>query len=170
MLGLGRARDINEPVMERMSRDTGGNYYRADSEEALIKIFEQLAIDLHDDGIDEKSLQLLAAQTGGKYTPARKITELSALYAGLAEDLQSTYTATFKSRKPSSDGTKRIISVRVVRGGVQMSNAAETNYVVRGVVVVPKMTPTTYLVLFVFLAGLLALLALPATLKKANHG
>ncbi len=166
MLGLGRTRDINEPVMQRMSKETGGNYYRAESEQSLIKIFEQLSIDLHDDGIDVESLQQLARKTGGKYYPAPDVRKLAALYEELAEELQSTYTITFKSRKQSLDGTARGIKVRVVRGGVAVSSGGDADYAVRGVVLVPQMNPTTYLVLFLFLAGLLGLLALPAGLGR----
>ena len=53
MLGLGRRQEINEKVMIRMAEETKGKYYHAGSEAALIKLFEQLSIDLHDDGIAE---------------------------------------------------------------------------------------------------------------------
>lgn len=169
MLGLGRSRDINEPVMQRMSQQTGGKYYRADSEESLIKIFEQLAIDLHDDGIDVDSLERLAKETGGKYLHTRDVSTLASLYEELAEELQSTYTVTFKSRKQSFDGTARGIEIRVVRGGVQVSDVGQAGYAVRGVVVVPPMNTQTYLVLFLFLGGLLGLLALPAGLGRLRR-
>ncbi len=169
MLGLGRPRDINEPVMERMSDKTGGKYYRADSEESLIKIFEQLAIDLHDDGIDIDSLQRLAKETGGKYLHVRDVRTLASLYEELAEELQSTYTITFKSRKQSFDGTARGIEIRVMRGGVQVSDVGQAGYAVRGVVVVPAMNLKTSLVLFLFLGGLLGLLALPAGLGRLRR-
>jgi VWFA-related protein len=166
MLGLGRSREINEKVMRRMADETGGKYYHAESEAALIKIFEQLSIDLHDDGIDEESLRKLAAKTGGKYYPARDAGSLAHIYAALAEELQSTYTVTFKSRKQSHDGTARGIDIRVVRDGKTVSNVGSVDYTVRGVVPVPDMNSQTYVILFVFLGGLAALLALPAGLNK----
>lgn len=169
MLGLGRKKDINEKVMQAMAKATGGKYYHAESEAALIKIFEQLSIDLHDDGIDEVSLKKLAEKTGGKYYPARDASKLALIYEELAEELQSTYTVTFKSRKQSHDGTVRGISIQVIRGGVAVSNEAVTGYSVHGVVPVPDMNPRTYVILFIFLAGLAALLALPAGLGKLGR-
>jgi VWFA-related protein len=168
MLGLGRSKDINEKVMSRMAEETKGKYYHAENEAALIKIFEQLSIDLHDDGIDEESLKTLAEKTGGKYFPARDASKLALIYEELAREFQSTYTVTFKSRKQSFDGTARNIKIRVMRGDVAVSNEGSTGYAVRGVVVVPEMNQQTFLILFVFLGGLTALLALPAWLKQGQ--
>jgi VWFA-related protein len=169
MLGLGRDQEINEKVMIRMAEETKGKYYHAENEAALIKIFEQLSIDLHDDGIDEESLKALAAQTGGKYFPARDASNLARIYEELAREFQSTYTVTFKSRKQSFDGTARNITIRVVRGDVAVSNEGSTGYAVRGVVVVPDMNQQTCLILFVFLGGLMVLLALPTWLGKQGQ-
>ena len=47
---------------------------QAENEQALVQLFEDLSIELHDDGIDEISLGTLAAQTGGKYYAAKKQT------------------------------------------------------------------------------------------------
>jgi VWFA-related protein len=162
LLGLGQARDINEPVMRKMAEKTEGKYYHAVDEEALIHIFEQLSIDLHDDGIDEDSLRKLAEKTGGKYFPARDASRLAQLYEELAEELQSSYTVTFRSRKQSFDGTARGIEV-LYRDAV-----GKVDYAVRGVVVVPDMNPHTYLVLFGFLGGLVLLLALPSRMSRLN--
>jgi VWFA-related protein len=169
MLGLGRRKDINEKVMRRMAEDTGGKYYHAENEAALIRIFEQLSIDLHDDGIDEESLQRLAKETGGKYYPARDASKLGLIYEELAEELQSSYTVTFKSRKQTYDGAARGIQIRVVRDGQAISTGGSGDYTVPGVVVVPDMNQLTYVVLFVFLAGLGALLALPAAMSKQGR-
>jgi VWFA-related protein len=166
MLGLGRSRDIAEAVMRRMATETEGKYYHAENEESLIRIFEQLSIDLHDDGIDVESLRTLAEKTGGKYYHARDVSRLALIYEELATELQSTYTVTFRSRKQSFDGTARDISISVRRGGRQVSNVGSTAYNVHGVVVVPDMNPGTYLILFVLLGGLGVLLALPAGLGK----
>lgn len=169
MLGLGRSREINEAVMRRMADETEGKYFHAEDEESLIKIFEQLSIDLHDDGIDEAALRALAERTGGKYYQARDVSKLQLIYEELATELQSTYTVTFKSRKQSRDGTARGITISVVRGGRQVSNVGSTAYNVHGVVPVPDMNPQTYLVLFVLLGGLGLLLALPAGLGKLGR-
>ena len=169
MLGLGQSKDINEKVMRRMAEETGGKYYHAENEAALIRIFEQLSIDLHDDGIDEESLQRLAKETGGKYYPARDASKLGLIYEELAEELQSSYTVTFKSRKQTYDGAARGIQINVVRDGKAISTGGSGDYTVPGVVVVPDMNQVTYVVLFVFLGGLGALLALPAGLSKRGQ-
>lgn len=162
MLGLGREKEINEPVMQRMAQQTGGTYHHAGDPQQLIDIFEHLCIDLHDDGIDEASLGKLASKTGGRYVPARDLSKLSELFGSLADELQTTYTVTFPSRRPSHDGTARGIEVRVVRGGVQVSDVATAGYQVHGVVV-PEMDATIYIGMLV---GLGCLLAAPAAVRR----
>src|SRR5439155_27271748 len=163
MLGFGRRREINEGVMRRMARETGGEYYHAEDQQKLLDIFENLSIQLHDDGIDEESLRRLAKETGGEYRRARDASELHILYQRLAEELQSTYTVTYLSRRSSHDGTARGIDIGVVRGGVRISTGGRTDYNVHGVVV-PDMDYRVYLVLLVVLGGLLLF---PAALKRA---
>jgi len=168
MLGLGRTEEINEPVMQKMARDTGGEYFHAENQQKLFGIFQKLSIDLHDDGIDEKALQTLARETGGKYYPGRDASKLSLIYEKLSEELESTYTVTYASRHPD-DGTARKIDVAVVRGGRTVSDVADTGYAVHGVIV-PEMDHRVYLIL---LAVLVALLAAPAGLRRlfrANGG
>ncbi len=156
MLGLGRAREINEAVMKRMAKETGGEYYHAANQQKLFEIFEKLSIDLHDDGIDEESLQRLASETGGKYIPARDISRLGLIFGELAEELQSTYTVTFKSLRPTNDGTARAIEVSIRRNGVVVSEGGAVDYAVHGVVV-PEMDARVYLSLLSLIGVLLAL-------------
>jgi VWFA-related protein len=169
MLGLGREKEINGKLMKRMAEETDGQYYHIDNEAALIRIFEKLAIDLHDEGIDEAALKELATKTGGKYYPARDASKLAAIYEELATDLQSSYTVTFRSRRQSHDGTARGVDIDVVRGGVAVSTGGHAAYKVQGVLVPPDMNPRTFLVLFLFLALLVGLLALPAGLARLNR-
>src|SRR5262245_22013111 len=115
MLGLGRPGELNEPVMRKMARQTGGEYYHAGNQKKLLEVFENLSIQLHDDGIDEPSLRRLAAETGGKYTHVSKVSELGFIYEKLADELQSTYKVTFESRRSQHDGTARGIDVKVMR-------------------------------------------------------
>jgi VWFA-related protein len=163
LLGLGRKREINEEAMKRMAAAVpGGSYHHADSQQRLYDIFEKLSIDLHDDGIDEESLKKLAKETGGEYYPARDVSKLQMIYEKLAEELQSTYTVTFPSRRPENDGTARAVDVAVVRGGVEVSTGGSGDYQVHGVVV-PIMDHRVYLV---FLAVLAGLLLAPAGLRR----
>jgi VWFA-related protein len=154
MLGLGRPHEINEPVMKRMAEQTGGSYHHAANQQSLFDIFEKLSIELHDDGIDEKSLRALAEETGGKYHPARDVSKLHLIYQDLAEELQSTYTVTFPSRRSSHDGTARGIDIKVMRGGVLVSDVGKADYNVQGIVV-PEVDARVYLVLLALLGGLL---------------
>ena len=163
MLGLGRPHEINEPVMRKMAKETGGDYYHAGTEQKLLELFEDLSIRLHDDGIDEASLRRLAEETGGKYTHVKNISDLQLIYERLADELQSTYEVTFKSRRTSHDGTARTISVKVVRGGEVISEGGEASVVARGIVV-PQMDYAVYLAFF---AGLAALFVLPVGLRRS---
>jgi VWFA-related protein len=166
MLGFGRRHEINEGVMRRMAQQTGGEYYHAENQQKLLDIFENLSIQLHDDGIDEESLRRLARETGGEYHNARDASKLRLIYEKLAEELQSTYTVTYLSRRSSHDGTARGIKIDVVRGGVGISTGGDTDYNVHGVVV-PDMDYHVYLVLLAVLGGLLVF---PAALKRVYRG
>ena len=165
MLGLGRPGEVNDEVMGQMARETGGTYHHVRNEQALFDTFENLSIQLHDDGIDEASLKELAEKTGGKYFPAHDISQLRFIYQGLAEELQSTYTVTFPSLRQDYDGTSRDINVSVVRNGVQVSDVLQGGYNVGGVIV-PEMSRGVYLTLLGLLGGLLIL---PASLRRFSR-
>jgi VWFA-related protein len=163
MLGLGRPGEINEPVMRKMARETGGEYYHAGNQEKLLEVFENLSIELHDDGIDETTLKELAEKTGGKYTHVSELSQLELFYKQLADELQTTYKVTFDSRRPSHDGTARGIDVRLFRNNEEVGTGGQIDDVARGVVV-PQMS---YLVYMAFLAGLGALLVVPGMFRRA---
>jgi hypothetical protein len=156
MLGLGRPGEINDTVMKHLADATGGKYYHASNQQELFEVFEALSIELHDDGIDEASLKALAERTGGRYIPARDVSQLPLLFGGLAEELQTTWTVTFPSRRSSHDGTARGIDVSVLRRGARVSNVGSADYNVHGVVV-PELSPRVYLGLLVVLGLLLGL-------------
>jgi Mg-chelatase subunit ChlD len=162
MLGLGRPGEVNETVMRRLADLTGGKYFHASNEQELFEVFEKLSIDLHDDGIDEKTLRELAEKTGGKYYPARDVSQLHLLFGEIAEELQTTWTVTFPSRRQVDDGTARAVDVSVWRNGARVSSVGSADYNVHGVVV-PELSSQVYLG---FLALLGALLALPAGLRR----
>jgi VWFA-related protein len=162
MLGLGRPGDLDEDVMRLLASSTGGTYHHARNEQLLFEIFENLSIQLHDDGIDEAALGALAERTGGRYYPARDLGQLKFIYEGLADELQTTYTVTFPSLRQEDDGTSRDINISVWRQGAQVSNIFQKGYNVPGVVV-PEMEPGVYLFLLAALGGLLFL---PAALRR----
>jgi VWFA-related protein len=168
MLGLGRSQEIAGATMAEMADKTGGKFHHIQDEASLIRIFEQLSIDIHDDGIDEASLRQLAEETGGKYFPVRDVSQLHLSFAKLATALQSDYEVTFRSHRQSHDGTTRGISITIERGGKQKSDEVKLEYNVHGVVVVPDMKPATYVLLLVLLGALGGLLALPAALRQRS--
>jgi Mg-chelatase subunit ChlD len=154
MLGLGRDGELNEEVMRKIAEATGGKYFHAKNEQELFDIFEQLSIDLHDDGIDEAALRKIASETGGKYFPAEDAGQLSLIFGELADELQTTYTVTFPSNNPNHDGTARGIDISIVRDGQTISNTAQTDVTVHGVVVAQR-NGLVYLSLLAVLCGLL---------------
>lgn len=107
------------------------------------------------DGIDEAVLELLAAETGGRYFYAPEAEDLAGLYADLAGEVQREYRLTYVSPRPSYDGTRRDIEVRA--GG----SVAAGGYTERHLINVVS-NPLTGVVL---LTPLVALLALPAALR-----
>jgi Mg-chelatase subunit ChlD len=170
MLGLGRDHEINEKVMRRIAESTGGRYYHAKDENKLIEIFEKLSIDLHDDGIDEDALKKIAAETGGKYFPAAEASQLSLIFGNLANELQTTYTVTFPSLNPNFDGTKRVIDITIEREGERISNVADADVAVHGVVVTwndsPQHRAAAGWIYLVLLGALGGLLVVPMGIRK----
>jgi hypothetical protein len=165
MLGFGRPGDMDERVMHLMASATGGTYHHARNEQLLYEIFENLSIQLHDDGIDEAALRGLADKTGGRYYHARDVGQLKFIYEGLADELQTTYTVTFPSLRQEDDGTSRDVNISVWRHGAQVSNLFQKGYNVPGVVV-PQMEPGVYLFLLAALGGFLLV---PAALRRFNR-
>jgi VWFA-related protein len=165
MLGLGQPEEINEKVMKRMADETGGKYFHAGSEKRLFEIFEKLSIDLHDDGINEQELRTLAEKTGGRFFWARDASKLPEFFTSLATELQSTYTATFRSRRDNNDGTARGIDISVEHGGVLLSDIGKTDYNVHGVVV-PDMDYRIYLALLAFVG---VFLLAPAGVRRLHR-
>jgi hypothetical protein len=143
-----------------------------------LEIFENLSIQLHDDGIDETTLTKLAQETGGNYYPAKNVQDLQFILEKVTQSIQKKeYAVTFASARPVKDGTARNVTLKLVRpGGVVVSNQPGVNYVpgeqvvqeqkaryqTHGVVVA-EMSPVVYLLLLVIIAGLIAA---PSVLKK----
>ncbi len=165
VLGFGSGQELNEDVLRYLAEETGGAYHHAQTSADLNNIFERLSIQLHDDGIDQESLRELADQTGGKFLHARDVADLNRFFGDLAVELQTTYTVTFPSRRPTHDGTSRGIDISVVRDGVRVSDVASFDYNVHGVVV-PEMDHGVYLAL---LAVVGVLLAAPAWVRRLHR-
>jgi Ca-activated chloride channel homolog len=70
---------------------------------------------------DEAGLKRVAEQTDGKFYHAPTAAELKALYESLAVGMQHDYAITYRSPRPTNDGTRRNIDVAVggATGGSQ---------------------------------------------------
>ncbi len=188
MLGLGRPGELDEATMKEIATATGGRYYHAGNQKKLLEIFENLSIKLHDDGIDEESLQALATETGGKYYLVKDVNQLKFILKDVSKSVQEKpYTIKFASLNQLEDGTRRVISLDLVRrvGGATSGSSPGTNVVlgsgaeqfevitskqattqVHGVVVAQM----DYLVYLVLLGVLGVLLALPPALRRMTRG
>lgn len=168
MLGFGRDGEIDEGIMRQMANATGGKYYHAKSKNDLVEIFENLSIQLHDDGIDEDALKTIAKETGGQYYPAKNVAELKLILEQVTKNIQrEVYEIVFESLVQRNDGTQRNVSLKLVRHGAsgaeEVVEERKGSYQMRGLVVA-EMNPFVYLG---FLLAIAALIALPAVLRRA---
>jgi VWFA-related protein len=179
MLGFGREGEVDSKVMEQMARETNGRYYHAKNEKALLDIFENLSIELHDDGIDEIALRKLSGETGGQYFPAKNVADLRLILEEVSQKLQhKRYVLTFPSLRQVADGTFRNVTLKLVRrsGGEVVSNQVggavqatetvveqkEAGYQLPGIVVAEM----HHLIFLGFLILLGTLIALPSMLRR----
>jgi Ca-activated chloride channel homolog len=110
-------------------------------------------------GIDERVLQRIGDETGGRYLYAPRGDELAGLYAELAGAVQQEYQLSYVSPRPFYDGTRRDIRVQVG------SATAAAGYTERHLINVVA-SPWVGLVL---LTPLAALLILPGV-RRARRG
>ncbi|MBI1832814.1 MAG: VWA domain-containing protein [Planctomycetes bacterium] len=182
LLGFGRDGEIDDKTMRRMADETGGKFYHAKTADDLINIFENLSIQLHDDGIDEYSLKRIARETGGQYFPVKDANKLKVILEEVGKTIQrETFESTivFPSHNQRADGKQRNVTLRLIRGGkftydpqtetyqVQGGQELEsrtTGQIQRGLVIA-EMNHVMYLVLLV---GIGALIALPGLLRRAS--
>jgi VWFA-related protein len=169
LLGFGREGELDRDTMERMASETGGKYYHARTKDALLEIFENLSIALHDDGIDEQTLTQLAKKTGGQYYPAKNVADLKFILENVTKKLQrERYEITFPSLNQRRDGTRRDVALKLVRGGAGGAFEVvekQTSHYQTGGLVVAEMNHFVYLGL---LAVLGMLIALPTWLPRPS--
>ncbi len=185
-LGFGRDGELDERLLRTLAERTGGRYYRARDEKSLLDIFENLSIQLHDDGIDEIALTQLAQQTGGQYFPVKNIGELRLILEKVTEAIQhKQYEVTFLSLRQTRDGTHRLVNIKLVRrtgelasnnasglvtfGGDQVLQAKASSYQTRGLVVA-EMHPLVYLALLIGVGVLLLLPSIARILPGERRG
>lgn len=100
-------------------------------------------------GIDEGVLQQIASATGGQYIYAPSAGELAALYRSLAASMQAEYRITYRSPRPTFDGTRRDIRVQAAGSG-----AAGGSYLEQHLIHV-RSSPALALLLLLPILGLL---------------
>lgn len=169
MLGFGRDGEIDDATMRQMAEATGGKYYHAKNKDALVEIFENLSIQLHDDGIDEPTLTRIAKETGGQYYPAKNVSDLKLILEQVTQSIQrESYEITFESLVQRADGTQRNVSLKLVRHGAtgpdEVVDERKGSYQMRGLVVA-EMNHFVYLA---FLLAIGVLVALPALLRRSS--
>jgi VWFA-related protein len=168
MLGFGRAGEVDEATMRKMAESTGGKFYHAKSKDDLIDIFENLSIQLHDDGIDEDSLKKIARETGGQYFPAKNVTELKMILEKVGQSIQrESHLITFPSLNQRADGSQRNVTLKLIQRGDDGKDLVvdeQTGTTFRRGLVVAEMHHLVYLVLLLVIGGLIAL---PGLLRRA---
>jgi VWFA-related protein len=177
MLGLGRKGELDEKTMRAIAEGTGGEYHHAGNQKKLLDLFEDLSIQLHDEGVDEASLKELAAKTGGQYYPVKDADKLKFFLEEVSQSVLKNETIKFRSLDQTNNGTLRKITLELVRftGGTNASGGApryevvqqETGHVQVHGVVVPEMN---YLIYLGILGVLGVLLALPPALRRLTRG
>jgi hypothetical protein len=150
VIGLGNPRkgEIDEDVLRRIAEITGGRYYGVSNPAHLQSVFEQLSIDIHDEGIDEAALRELAEKTGGRYFHAAEAGQLAQEFSRALQQIETTFTITYTSPRRRQDGTPSRIEIRL--GELQ----AQTSYRTHGVIT-PAADMRVFLVLLVVLAALM---------------
>jgi VWFA-related protein len=186
MLGFGREGEIDRKTMERLARETGGRFYHAHNEASLLEIFENLSIQLHDDGVDEISLRKLAQETGGQYYAVADVGRLKFALEQISESIQKkSYEVTFPSLLQKRDGTRRVVGIKLVRrsgevasntasgvvqyGTEQVLETKETGYQTRGLVLA-EMHPFVYVLLLIGLGLLMMLPSMTGIFSGARRG
>jgi VWFA-related protein len=171
MLSFGRPGEIDDITMQQMAKQTGGKYYHAKNKDALLEIFENLSIQLHDDGIDEIALKRIAKETGGQYYPAKNVSELKLILEQVTKNIQrEAYEVVFESRFQIADARLRDVALKLVRrdvtgGNEEVIEEKRATYQTRGIVIA-EMNPFIYLIL---LFALGSLIALPSLLRRSPH-
>jgi VWFA-related protein len=172
LIGFGRANEIDDVTMRNMAESTGGKFYHAKNKESLVFLFEDLSIQLHDDGIDEASLRKIAKETGGQYYPAKNVSELKMILEQVTQNIQrESHAIVFKSLNQRADGMQRNVTLKLVQRGVggddeEVVDSQTGSYQMRGLVVA-EMNHFVYLVLLITLGGLIAL---PGLLRRRDPG
>jgi hypothetical protein len=106
----------------------------------------------------------MATETGGKFYHAPDADELRRLYQSLSIEIQKEYVLTYRSPRPTYDGTRRNIVVTIERGGGAPAVTAGGGYLEQHLI---NIRSNGVIGLILFLPLLVALI-LPAAVAKAQ--
>ena len=157
LLGNGSKHTLDEAI-ER-ARQVGIPVY-------AIGLGQQATQKVSNEGFDEVKLRRVASETGGKYYHAPSAAELKELYRSLSVEMQKEYTLTYRSPRPTYDGTRRNIAVSIQRAG-GAGVTTEGRYVEQHLVNF-RSDPRLFLMLFLPLLLMLLVPIVPRQLAKAR--
>jgi len=136
----------------------------AHAQEARIPVYtigfgSQATDQVGDAGFDRAKLLRMATDTGGKFYHAPNADELRRLYQSLSIEMQKEYVITYRSPRPTYDGTRRAINVTVHPHGGPAVATGSKSYLERHLV---NIRSNGWIALALLAPLSLALLAPPA--------
>lgn len=152
-LGQGSSHTLDEAI--RHARD-------ADIPVYTIGFGQRATQEVSNEGFDEVKLRRVATETGGRFYHAPGTDELKRLYQSLSVEMQKEYVLTYRSPRPTYDGTRRDIVVTVQRSGEGPEVATGGGYLEQHLVNI-RSDPALFLA---FLLPLLLLLAMPMVASR----
>jgi len=140
------------------------------AEEAGIPVYaigfgQKTTEEVSNEGFDERKLRQVAVETGGEYFHAPSSEELEALYQSLSFEMQNEYVLTYRSPRPTYDGTRRDIAVTIQQGEGGTTVTTEGRYLEQHLVNIHS-DPTVFLL---FLMPLMLLLVMPSAGSKISR-
>lgn len=120
MLGFGRDdkdhQELDAKTMTMMAEQTGGKYFHAANQKALLDYFEHLAIKINEQGIDADTLREIAYRTSGTYNHARDVKSLPLILKEVHQVLTNREEERiFKAGRQVRDAVSRKITLKLVR-------------------------------------------------------
>jgi VWFA-related protein len=155
LAGYGSSHDLNEAIQR--AQKAGIPVY-------AIGLGQKATQAVGNEGFDEVKLRRVATETGGKYYHAPSAAELKQLYSSLSTTMQKEYMLTYRSPRPTYDGTRRDIAVTVQRSG-EPGATTQGRYLEQHLVHV-RSDPRLFLAFFV---PLLLLLIAPTIGLRVKH-
>jgi uncharacterized protein YegL len=177
MLGFGREKELDAKTMTQMAEQTGGEYFHAKNQQALLEFFKELSHKINDQGIDETTLREIAVKTPkGTYSHAQDASALELAMTTVGGALVQKHDVVFKSLRQVADGTMGKITWKLIRasgstgtddpGTSEVLDEQSANLQRHGVVI----AQSDHLVYLALLGVIGTLIALPSFLRRTPTG